>query len=205
MMKISNIRPGLQWFEYFPVETKLHVKSSSAPLLVDIGGGHGQDLIALKEKHPTVSGKLILQDQSHVIDEIKELPSGIETMSHDFFAPQPVKGAKAYFLRFVLHDWPDKQARQILSQIKDAMSPESLLLISEVVLPDSNVSLLAAQIDVLMMGLFTGLERTRKQFETLLNDVGLELVRIWTSDNAPASDPSQLVEKLTLIEAVLKK
>ncbi|MCJ1461494.1 hypothetical protein MMC07_000091 [Pseudocyphellaria aurata] len=206
MLNMSTTRSGLQWFEYFPVEAKLHVKSSSAPLLVDVGGGHGQDLIELKQRHPALPGRLILQDQSHVIDEITELPSGIETMSHDFFALQPVPGAKAYLLRCVLQDWLDQHARQILSRIKDAMTPESLLLICEVVLPESNVGLLPARIDVLMMGLLAGVDRTRKQFETLLNDVGLELVHIWTSDHAPpTSDPSKLVEQSALIEAVLKK
>ncbi|KAG6354382.1 hypothetical protein INS49_004399 [Diaporthe citri] len=36
--------------------------------------------------------------------------SRVELQVHDFFTPQPVKGARAYFTRSVLHDWPDEQS-----------------------------------------------------------------------------------------------
>lgn len=203
VMKQSLRRPGLQWYEYFPVEAKLRVESSSAPLLVDIGGGRGHDLIALKQKYPSIPGKFILQDLSVVVDDVKDL-SGIEAMSHNFFTPQPVKGAKAYYMRSVLHDWPDKQARQILGNIKDAMSPESLLLIDEMVLPESNVTLASAQVDLIMMANFASLERTREQFESLLNEVGFEVVRVWGPDTQTSS-AVQVLSQSSLIEAVLKK
>ena len=203
-MKLASKKRGLQWFDYFPVETKLRVQSPSDPLLVDIGGSLGHDLAAFKQKHPTIPGKLILQDLSVVIDQVQDLPSGIEAMRHDFFAPQPVKGAKAYYLRSVLHDWPDKQSRQILSNIRDAMSPESLLLICETVQPEAGVTLDSAQIDMIMMAHFAALERTRQQFETLLGEVGLELVRVWKAPPLTSSS-GQLYEQASLIEAVLKK
>lgn len=204
MMKSSSRRPGLQWFEYFPVETKLGVESSSAPLLVDVAGGLGHDLIAFKQKFPNMPGKFVLQDLSMVIENAKDLPQGIEAMSHDFFAPQPVKGAKAYYMRMVLHDWPDEQARQILRGFKDAMTPESLLLICETILSESNVALASAQMDLIMMANFASLERTEKQFETLLDEAGFELVRVWRPDTIMSSH-GQLVEQSALIEAVLKK
>lgn len=86
-MKLVSKRRGLQWFEYFPVETKLRVEPSSDPLLVDIGGSLGHDLAAFKQEYPNIPGKLILQDLSVVVDQVKDLPSGIEVMRHNFFDP----------------------------------------------------------------------------------------------------------------------
>ena len=92
-------------------------KEQSSPLLVDIGGGMGHEMVAFRRAHPQIPGKLVVQDIPVVINSIKELPNGIEAMPHDFFAPQPIRGAKTYYLANVLHDWPDKQARVILKSI----------------------------------------------------------------------------------------
>lgn len=202
-MKMTSPRRGLEWLDIFPVEIKLHVESSSDPLLIDIGGGLGHDLIAFKQKYPTIPGQLILQDLSFVIDLVKDLPSGIDAMEHDFFAPQPVKGAKAYYMHSVLHDWPDKQSRQILSNIKDAMGPESLLLICETVQPETGVSVDSAHVDMIMMAQYAALERTQQHFETLLDEVGLELVRVWRTPPLTFG-PEQRGEQAALIEATLK-
>lgn len=59
--------------------------------------------------------------------------------------------AKASYLRTVLHDWPDKQALSILARIREAMNPESLLLINEVLTPESNRSLSSIVADLTMM------------------------------------------------------
>ena len=112
-MGMQRMNRGEEWFDFYPVDKKLQVKADSQPLIVDVGGGLGHDIVAFKEKFPGLPGKLIVQDLPVVIDEIKGLPSGIEATAYDFFKPQPVKGAKVYYLRTVLHDWPDKQAREI--------------------------------------------------------------------------------------------
>ncbi|MCJ1455699.1 hypothetical protein MMC28_006055 [Mycoblastus sanguinarius] len=101
-------------------------------------------------------------------------------MTHDFFKPQPVKGAKAYYLRMVLHDWPDKQARKILESIRGSMTKESILLINENVISESNVPLYSAEMDLSMMAMFSALDRTRAQFKDLLESSGFELVHVWT-------------------------
>lgn len=53
------------------------------------------------------------------------------TVAHNFFEPQPVKNAAVYFLRNVLHDWPDEEACEILSNIRDAAGPNSKLIVFE--------------------------------------------------------------------------
>ena len=92
--------------------------ASYEPLLVDIGGKLGHDLMAFQQKFPHRPRKLVVQDLPVVIDDAKGLLSGIEAMKHGFFEPQPVRNAQAYYLRMVLHDWPDKQAREFLSNIR---------------------------------------------------------------------------------------
>ena len=62
------------------------------PLLVDVGGGLGHDLLELRTKHPELSGRLILQDQADVIKQVGDSEKRIELVVHDFFTPQPVKG-----------------------------------------------------------------------------------------------------------------
>lgn len=55
---------------------------------------------------------MILQDLPAVIDVVNDLPEGIEAWGHGSFEEQPVKGARAYFMRSILHDWPDMRAAQ---------------------------------------------------------------------------------------------
>lgn len=179
VMSISRMGRGEEWFEFFPIEEKLHV-TRNEPLLVDIGSGVGHDLVALKSKFPGLAGTLIAQDLPVVIENLKDLPLGIEAMGHDFFTPQPVKGAKAYYLRTVLHDWPDKQAREILSKIKPAMNQDSILLINENVLPADKVPLYPAMLDIHMMAMFSSLDRTETHFKELLDSAGFEVVKVWT-------------------------
>ena len=196
-MGIQRKNRGEDWFDFYPVTEKLVVSDPSSTVLVDVGGGLGHDLIALKEKFPALQGKLVVQDIPVVIDDVKDLPAGVEAMGYDFFQPQPVKGAKAYYLRTVLHDWPDKEALQILSIVKSAMAPDSVLLINENALPETNVPLHPAKLDLSMMALFASLDRTGSQFESLLDRAGFNVVKVWKpAEVVPGSG--------TLFEAVLK-
>ncbi|EPS34232.1 hypothetical protein PDE_09196 [Penicillium oxalicum 114-2] len=206
VMTISHRRQGKNWFDFFPVEEKLGgATSDSDVVLVDVGGSQGGDIIAFQKQFPSVKGRLVLQDLPIVIEAIKdgELPAGIEAQGYDFFDPQPVKGAKAYYLRTVLHDWPDEQARQILARVREAMAPDSLLLINETLLPESGIALSSAQADLTMMVSFASLERTKAQFEQLLNDSGFELVKVWMPEGFTASS-AELASQATLLEARLK-
>lgn len=203
VMTISHRRRGQNWFNFFPVEEKLAVKDPSEVVLVDVGGSQGGDIIAFHEKYPHLPGKLILQDLTLVVESAENLPAGIEAQGYDFFTEQPVKGAKGYYLRTVLHDWPDKQALLILGRLREAMNPDSILLINETVLPETNVALSSAQADLTMMVSFASLERTEKQFEALLNAAGFELIKVWTPEGFESS-AAALAEQATLLEARLK-
>ncbi|KAJ6010878.1 hypothetical protein N7451_002290 [Penicillium sp. IBT 35674x] len=173
-----------QWFEIFPAADKLGQlqEDPRAALMVDVGGGPGQELARFKERYPHLPGRFVLQDLPITLNRIENLPGGIEAMEYDFFTPQPVKGSRLYFLRDVLHNWSDAKSAQILSRIVEAMDPEySTLVIDDYVLPDTGAELRAAEMDILMWLHTAGLERTVSQWNGLFDTVGLELVGIWSS------------------------
>jgi hypothetical protein len=89
------------WADWFPVQEQLLDGAVvNRPLLVDVGGGRGHDLVGFKEKFPLTRGKLVLEDLPSVIEDIHNLDSDIERVKHDFFKPQPVKGLLTLLRRF---------------------------------------------------------------------------------------------------------
>lgn len=87
----------LPWMDpkFFPVEERLIAGANadpSAPFLVDIGGSIGHDLEEFHSYHPSAPGRLILQDQPAVINDIQNLNPAITPMIYDFHTEQPVKG-----------------------------------------------------------------------------------------------------------------
>ena len=197
MMAITRIERGEQWFNFFPTEERFGATDHSQAVLVDIGGGLGHDLAAFHARFPNLPGRLVLQDLPEVINNIQELNPAIERNIYDFFTPQPIKGARAYYLRTVLHDFPDKQSIRILKTIREAMTSESVLLLNENLLPEKDVPLYNAEIDFSMLALFSSMERTKKEWIALLEAAGLEVVKVW-------EPKEQLVASGTLFEAVRK-
>lgn len=80
--------------DFYPVRDVLEniELHDDTPLLVDVGGGIGPDAIEFRSKHPSVPGRLIVQDLPGAIPPTLLQDRGIEFMSHDFFTPQPIKG-----------------------------------------------------------------------------------------------------------------
>lgn len=156
------------------------------PLFVDVGGGYGQAISAILAAHPDLPASgFVLQDLSQVLtvaqSENKSLPADVQLQPHDFFTPNPVKGAKFYHIRACLHDWPDEVCVQILRNIVSAMAADSRVLIAESLLPedpgqDTN-GLMCFQ-DMLMLCI-GGKERTSEGFEKVAQEAGLVVERIW--------------------------
>lgn len=67
-------------------------EDDGAVLLVDVAGGRGHDLEAFRQKFPDARGRMILQDLSGVVDDIRDLDLRIERMAYDMFLPQPIEG-----------------------------------------------------------------------------------------------------------------
>lgn len=189
---MSGYRQGKRsWCDegFYPVMDRIgQGLNPETPLLVDVGGGLGHDLLELRTNHPELSGRLILQDQPDVIKQVGNAAEGIELAVHDFFTPQPVKGAKAYYLHSVLHDWDDASCLQILHNIVPAMTPgHSKLLINENVVPDFGAAWPITSMDWLMMALGAVKERTERQWRGLLQQAGLEVKGIWTYEQGTES------------------
>ncbi|KAL1884641.1 hypothetical protein Plec18167_002233 [Paecilomyces lecythidis] len=156
------------------------------PLIVDIGGGRGQSLLQIKNEWPQLQGKFIIQDRPMVLDSFGELP-GIEKMAHDFFTPQPVKHAHAYYIRRCFHNWTDAHCLKILQQTVPAMAPDSRVLIGEMVVPEYGSERPGGVEDMApywmdhAMFTFGGRERTETDWKKLFASAGLKLVKIWRS------------------------
>ncbi|KAH0846140.1 O-methyltransferase [Fonsecaea pedrosoi] len=160
--------------------------------LVDVGGGQGQSIIQILQAFPTLRpDHMVLQDLPEPIAQAqnsKLLPEGVTAMVHDFWTPQPVKGAKAYFLRRVVHDYSDENCVKILAHLREAMGPDSKVLIADMVMPKRvhEADLPAAAMDntVMVMG---GKERTADGFNKILEAAGLKMVKIWHSREGGAT------------------
>ncbi|RYP75950.1 hypothetical protein DL769_003716 [Monosporascus sp. CRB-8-3] len=147
------------------------------PVFVDIGGNTGQQAGRLVSKHPELAGRVVVQDREETINSAPGA-KGVQLQAHDFFSPQPVKGAKYYYLRAILHNWDDDKAVQILANIVPAMSADSLVLIDEVVIPDQGAHVWPAGLDLQMYTLFGASERTTSQWDALLQRAGLRPVAV---------------------------
>ncbi|KAK4504757.1 hypothetical protein PRZ48_002719 [Zasmidium cellare] len=142
-------------------------------LFIDIGGGVGHQSIALRTHRPNLQGRILLQDLPHTLalaDTTRLLALDIETMSYDCHTPQPIAGAKAYYMRNVLHDWTDSIALTFLRNQRSAMADDSVLIIDEMVVKDPGSTWQQVNIDIAMMAAMGSLERTEAQWRALLGD-----------------------------------
>ena len=92
---MSGQRVGrANWLDFFPLEEQVATAfdgGKDGVLLVDIGGGRGHEVEAIKKRYPYLPGRFILQDLPDTIKQALPIP-GMETMSHNFFMDQPIKG-----------------------------------------------------------------------------------------------------------------
>jgi hypothetical protein len=145
--------------------------------LVDVGGGKGVFLSSLLAATPALHG--VLFDQPQVVAEAKELLKGevaarAKIVSGSFFDRVP-EGGDAYLLKRVIHDWEDADAVRILGNVRRAMKTDSILLLVEG-LVDSAVNPVGLM--DLMMLVLGGRERTKAEFDLLLQSGGFSLGRV---------------------------
>ncbi|KAI4162077.1 MAG: hypothetical protein LQ342_004247 [Letrouitia transgressa] len=179
------------WLDVAPFQD-VSVESERA-LFVDVGGSIGHQCARLKQKFPDLKGRIVLQDLEETIKNAPPI-EGVEMMSHDFFKAQPIKGAKFYYLRTVLHDWDEAKSLAILENLKAAMAPDSRILIDEMALPNTGVHWWSACLDLHMYAMLGALERNEEQWNSLLDKAGLvvEDIRVYT----PTMRSSVIVARL---------
>jgi len=149
--------------------------------LADIGGGHGILLGTILQKHPGLRG--IVFDLPNVIEgaqaqiELLGLGSRCEVRGGDFF--QGVPPAERYVMKSIIHDWDDEHALTILKNCVKAMrGPSGKIILLEMVVGPTNQPGLAKWIDIEMLAIAGGRERTRTEYANLLARAGLRLDRV---------------------------
>jgi hypothetical protein len=153
---------------------------SGATTLVDVGGADGSVLALLLERYPTLRG--VLFDLPHVVPAGEKLLADrglaprVEVVGGDFFAAVP--GGDAYLCSFVLHDWSDDEALAILRTIRAAAVPGARLRILELLVPPGDEPHLAKTIDLTMLGMLSGRERTEAELVELARQAGFRVERV---------------------------
>lgn len=141
----------------------------------DIAGGRGHLLQGIL--NATTSTKGILFDLPHVIAEAKELASErLALQAGDFFKDQ-LPSADAYLLMEIIHDWPDEESVAILKAIRRAAPENARLLVIEQIMPETPGPHWAKTLDILMLALVGGRQRTQQEYATLLELAGFTFVR----------------------------
>ena len=149
--------------------------------VVDVGGGHGLLITTILRANPTLRG--VLLDLPHVIAGARPLiqAAGLEdrceTVGQDFFQ-SVTEGGDAYVLAQILHDWDDERARTILLNCKRAMRPDGKILVVEQVLSPANEPSFGKWLDLHMLVLLTGRERTEAEYAALFETAGLRLANV---------------------------
>ena len=154
---------------------------SSIGVLADIGGGNGSLLTTVLQKHPTMKG--ILYDLPGVTERAKAslqdagLANRCTVIGGSFFESIP-EGADAYLMRHIIHDWDDAKATTILRNVHQAIRPQGRLLVIEGVIPPGNDPCFGKMLDLTMLTLPGGKERTEEEYQTLFKQSGFRLNRI---------------------------
>ncbi|HJV60686.1 MAG TPA: methyltransferase [Albitalea sp.] len=143
-------------------------------VIADVGGGRGHVLAAILEANAGASG--ILFDLPHVVAHVDASPR-MELRGGDFFHDE-LPRADAYVVSQVLHDWPDEQAVDILRAVRRAAHAGSHLLVLEQVLAESPGPHPSKTLDIVMLTLTGGRERTQEEYARLFGAAGFRLERV---------------------------
>jgi SAM-dependent methyltransferase len=160
--------------------------------IVDIGGGHGKFLEKILQFNPDIRGTVF--DTASTIERAKQQLRDnawgrrCSYVTGDFFGSVP-QGADAYLLCGVIHDWDDSRAVTVLRNCRRAMTKNSRVLLVDMIVPDTASASFSKLLDLNMLVINGGRERTKAEFCALLNAVGYKLTRI-----VPTMAPQSVIE-----------
>jgi O-methyltransferase domain/Dimerisation domain len=157
--------------------------------IADVGGGLGHLLKAILKAAPKTRG--VLFDQAHVVERVAPADR-LDIQGGDFFRG-PLPRCDAYILMEVIHDWNDEQSKTILQQIRKAAPAKAKLLIVETVLPDETIRHFGYHLDIQMMVVTGGRERTVDEFSQLFQTSGFQLTQV-----TPTQGPYSIVEGIAV-------
>lgn len=160
--------------------------------LVDVGGGNGALMFAVLEATPGSKG--IIFDQPYIADlTSKAIPEDLAqrctTAAGSFFEEVIPEGADLYMMKWTIHDWNDEESIRILKNIHHAMPKGAKLLIIDSVIPDDsqNKPHAGKLLDINIMAMTTGKERTLSEFKSLVEKSGLTFKRLILTDTEISS------------------
>jgi hypothetical protein len=169
--------PGLSADFVFAYDWMPHANGT----VVDVGGSRGHIAFALAERFPHM--QCVVQDRLEIVasalDDNRLAHEHVKFQAHDFLTPQPVCGASAYFLRFILHDWPTEYCLRILRALIPALRKGSRVVVMDGIVPEPGVlgKLDERRItgyDVLMKALFNAKERSENEWRALFDEADTE-------------------------------
>jgi 16S RNA G1207 methylase RsmC len=165
---------------------------SSISKIVDVGGGHGSLIASILKTNPKMRG--VLFDAPPVIEGARHrlkdegLAERCEATAGDFFDSVP-SGGDVYIVKWIIHDWDDEQSVSILKNCHRAMAENGRLLLVEAVVPDGSEPHFSKYMDLNMLIMTGGRERTEDEYRTLLEASGFKLTRI-----VPTKSPMSIIE-----------
>ncbi|HEV8431133.1 MAG TPA: methyltransferase [Pyrinomonadaceae bacterium] len=160
--------------------------------IVDVGGGHGGLITEILKANPKLRG--VLFDAEEVIRgarpklEAAGVADRCEAVAGDFFKSVPA-GGDAYIMKWIIHDWSDEKAITILRHCRNQISRNGKLILVDCVVPETDEPDFSKFIDLNMLVMTGGKERTAREFEQLLSVAGFKLLRV-----IPTELPTAIVE-----------
>lgn len=158
--------------------------SGMGATIADIAGGHGYVLTAILEKHPQMRG--ILFDVDHVLEGARKrvtqlgLTDRLQFVPGNFF--ESVPPADGYLMKHIIHDWDNERALTILRNCSKHLKKGGKLVLIEAVVPPGNEPGYSKWLDIEMLMLPGGKERSEAEYRELLSWAGLRLNRIVPTD-----------------------
>jgi hypothetical protein len=167
---------------------------SKIKTLVDVGGSHGVLLHEILKRNPQLRG--ILYDSEHVIANAQkdihisapDVAGRIRAIAGNFFESVP-SGGDAYCMKYILHDWSDEKSLRILGNIRKVIPRDGVLLVFDTVVPTKGDNAWSKWLDINMLVLVGGKERTETEFRELLAKAGFRLEKVH-----PTPCPLSIVE-----------
>jgi hypothetical protein len=167
---------------------------SAVRKVMDVGGAHGVLLVSILQANPAAHG--ILFDLPHVIATAGEsiaaqgFSGRCELRSGDFLEAVP-EGADLHLLKHIIHDWDDERATQLLRNCHHSLPPGGTLLLVEMVVPADNRPSPAQAMDLNMLVMLGGQERTEAEYQRLLSGAGFRVARV-----IPTHSPFSVIEAI---------
>jgi hypothetical protein len=156
---------------------------SGIDTLMDVAGGHGAILCEVLSRYPAMKGILfdvsnVIEEATHHINALK-MDHRCQTVEGSFFEKIPA-GANAYYMQHILHDWADEHALKILANCRSALAGRKggRLLVVDAVVPETSEPHFSKLLDLEMLLMPGGRERTESEWRNLFDKAGFEITRI---------------------------